>query len=376
MTQWATFTVLVAVLCGLLLVLTWLTQRALTPAVEVDGESGERPSTGNRDDPTADAVDTPDSAVDREHAGERSVDVSTDCSDRSPPLEEHRPADEAVESVPDEAVEPVTDEGDPTAASRERPSAPDASQSRDGTGQREGEIVRTSDTLGDGSPALDRRGRARRPRDSVAAYVAGEPVTTRALLVNVAVTQAVFAALLVGVILYTGVPAEALGVDLATTTAGPAVAVGVGAGLALYAANEGAARLAKRVGIEHSEALRGMLAPETAAGWVGLLVVVLPLIAVFEELLFRAVLIGALSAGFDLSPWLLAVGSSILFALGHGIQGTAGILVTGLLGFVLAALFVLTGSLLVVIVAHYVINACEFVVHEGFEVEWTAALAD
>jgi len=37
----------------------------------------------------------------------------------------------------------------------------------------------------------------------------------------------------------------------------------------------------------------------------------------------------------------------------------------GLLGVGLAAVFVLTGSLVVVIVAHYVINALEFVVHEG-----------
>jgi predicted Abi (CAAX) family protease len=51
------------------------------------------------------------------------------------------------------------------------------------------------------------------------------------------------------------------------------------------------------------------------------------------------------------------------------------VLVTGTLGLVLAAGFVLTGSLLAVVVAHYLVNALEFVVHEGLDVEWTAPLA-
>jgi hypothetical protein len=41
----------------------------------------------------------------------------------------------------------------------------------------------------------------------------------------------------------------------------------------------------------------------------------------------------------------------------------------GALGFVLAAAFVRTGGLLVV-VAHYLVNALEFVVHEGLGLEW------
>jgi membrane protease YdiL (CAAX protease family) len=98
--------------------------------------------------------------------------------------------------------------------------------------------------------------------------------------------------------------------------------------------------------------------------------VVLPLIAVFEEFLFRGVLVGAFAVGFGVSPWLLAVLSSIAFALGHGAQGTTGVAVTGALGFVLAAAFVVTGSLLVVVVAHYLVNALEFLVHEWAAVDW------
>jgi membrane protease YdiL (CAAX protease family) len=123
-------------------------------------------------------------------------------------------------------------------------------------------------------------------------------------------------------------------------------------------------------GVDYSESLRAHLAPESLRGWVVLLGVVLPIIAGFEELLFRAALVGVLAAGFGVSPWALAVASSVAFAVGHGAQGPGGVAVTGVLGFALAAAFVLTGSLLVVVVAHYLINALEFVIHEGLGIEW------
>ena len=197
-----------------------------------------------------------------------------------------------------------------------------------------------------------------------------ESLSTAALLANVALSQGLFAGVLIGAAIYTGIPAEALGITVSTDYLVTGLTVGVAIGVALYVANELGAVSAKRFGVDHNEDLREMLAPGSAGGWLVLLVVVLPIIALFEELLFRAALIGVLSAGFEISPWVLAVGSSIAFGFGHGIQGTAGVLVTGLLGFVLAAVFIYTGSLLVVVVAHYLINALEFVVHEGLGLEW------
>ena len=40
-------------------------------------------------------------------------------------------------------------------------------------------------------------------------------------------------------------------------------------------------------------------------------------------------------------------------------------MVTAIFGFLLAAAFVLTGDLLVVVVAHVVVDAVEFLLHEG-----------
>ncbi len=194
-------------------------------------------------------------------------------------------------------------------------------------------------------------------------------VSNRALLANVALSHGLFAAvLLVGIVL-ANVPLSSLGIGDGGLSGGAAVGVGVATGLALAAVNTATGAIADAFDADPSGPLRELLAPDSCVGWIALLVVVLPIIAGFEELLFRAVLIGAFSVGFDLSPWLLAVVSSVAFAAGHGAQGWLGIVATGVLGFVLAAIFVLTGSLLVVAVAHYVVNAVEFVVMEGFEYE-------
>ncbi len=189
-------------------------------------------------------------------------------------------------------------------------------------------------------------------------------MSSAALLVNVAFSQGLFAIILVAGAWYTEIPASAFGVATPAVGLG-SLAVGVGFGLVLSLGNGIAGAAASALGHDPSEDLRTMLAPDSLAGWALLLGVVLPLIAGFEELLFRGALIGVLHAGFGWSPWLLAAASSMAFALGHGAQGPIGIIVTGLLGFVLAAGFILTGSLLAVVVAHYLVNAVEFAVYEG-----------
>ena len=210
-----------------------------------------------------------------------------------------------------------------------------------------------------------------------------EPVlTTAALLANAAVSQLLAFVLLAGIVWWTAVPPSAFGIGGETAALGSAgsfalgslgvvsaVGVGVAVGGALYVGNEAFAGFGARVGVSPSERLREAMAPEDARGWALLLGVVLPIVAAFEEALFRGALIGALAVGFAVDPWLLAVGSSVAFGLGHGAQGRLGVLVAGVLGFALAAVFVLTGSLLVAIAAHYVVNALEFIVREGFGIE-------
>lgn len=195
-------------------------------------------------------------------------------------------------------------------------------------------------------------------------------LTTELLLANAALSQLFALLTLVAVAWWTGVPAAAFGLGAGDPlSVSAAVALGAAAGAVLYVGNEVAAALGARVDISAAERLREAMAPDDIYGWGLLLGVVLPVIAVFEEALFRGALIGALAVGFAVDPWLLAVGSSVAFGLGHGAQGRLGIVVTGALGFLLAALFIATGSLLVVIVAHYVVNVAEFAVREGLDID-------
>lgn len=194
----------------------------------------------------------------------------------------------------------------------------------------------------------------------------GPELTTTMLLANVALTQGFFGAVTLGGAVLYEVPLGALGVTGDPWSTGlPAIGLGVAFGVALWGANEVSASLADAVGAGYDEQLRGMLAPESRAGWAVLLGGVLPVIAFVEEFIFRAAAIGAPAAGFDVSPWALAIVSSTVFAFGHGAQGRVGVAVTGTLGLVLAAGYILSGSLLVVVVAHYLVNALEFLVHEA-----------
>ncbi len=324
MTQWAAFVGFSGVVLCLLLGLSYLTQQAFD-ADDLTVQSDSQPASSERDPDSAlgsegDASGT-DSPEQSEHTGERAVE---------PPQqgavgEDEEPTGGAVETAPQQE--------------RLDPQQPPEPSSSDGPTARQ---------------------------------TSAEPqsLSTGALLANVAFSQGLFAALLVGAALWAAIPLDALGIEVSWSYVTTGLVVGSLAGLVLYILNEVGAALAKRYGIDHDEALRRMLAPESPGGWVVLLGGVLPIIAFFEELLFRAALIGVVAAGFEINIWLLAILSSIAFGIGHGMQGTAGIVVTGLLGFVLATLFILTGSLLVVVVAHYVINALEFIVHEGLDIAW------
>lgn len=195
------------------------------------------------------------------------------------------------------------------------------------------------------------------------------PVGIGQLYLNVVFSQLLVAGGVFVLVWASAVPWRALGTvvdaDLLVT-----VLLGIALGIGLYLANEASVLVFDRLGIGYSDALRGALAPSSIGGWALLLIVVLPVIAGVEELLFRAALIGGLEASLGISPWILVVLSAVFFAVGHGIQGMGGVLVTGTLGLILGLAFVLTNSLLLVIVAHYVVNALEFVIHEALDITW------
>lgn len=80
---------------------------------------------------------------------------------------------------------------------------------------------------------------------------------------------------------------------------------------------------------------------------------------VLEEVLFRSLLIGGLSATVPLP--ILLVGFAAIFGLMHSPQGTLGVIFTGAMGLWLSLLFVWSGGLLLPLTAHYVINLLQLV---------------
>lgn len=178
---------------------------------------------------------------------------------------------------------------------------------------------------------------------------------------NVIFSHGLIGVLVVLTAWFTRVPADAFQFESPSVSL---VGIGMGVGVGLFGLNEAFKRLMPADQLVYSEQLRDLLAPDSRLTWGGLIIGVLPMVAVVEELLFRGALIGAFTVGFGVSPWFLAVVSSVGFGIGHGIQGRGGIVATGVLGGILAVVFIVTSSLTVVIVAHYVVNVMEFIVHE------------
>lgn len=76
-----------------------------------------------------------------------------------------------------------------------------------------------------------------------------------------------------------------------------------------------------------------------------------------EELLYRGFLLAVLTALVPGTPtWVLVLVGGAVFGLAHAYQGASGMLVTGVVGVVLAALYALTGSLLLPILVHAAID--------------------
>lgn len=78
---------------------------------------------------------------------------------------------------------------------------------------------------------------------------------------------------------------------------------------------------------------------------------------VCEEWLYRGfflAVVAALAGGAD--TWLLVVVAAAAFGLAHAYQGPAGVVTTGVLGGVMAALYLQTGSLLLPVVLHALID--------------------
>ncbi|RME43499.1 MAG: CPBP family intramembrane metalloprotease [Chloroflexi bacterium] len=106
----------------------------------------------------------------------------------------------------------------------------------------------------------------------------------------------------------------------------------------------------------YSDVIVRSILPRSRREWPAVVVALLP-VALLEELIFRSLLLGGLSPYVNVV--FFAVAASIYFGLLHMPQGEWGVLGVSLVGLALSALFLWRGSLLVVVVAHWVANVAQ-----------------
>ena len=104
--------------------------------------------------------------------------------------------------------------------------------------------------------------------------------------------------------------------------------------------------------------------PHSRREWLLVILALIP-VALLEELLFRSLLLGGFAPYVNVIYF--AIAAAILFGLLHRPQGEWGIVGVTLVALVLSALFLWRGSLLVVVIAHWVTNVGQLLQAERFE---------
>lgn len=101
------------------------------------------------------------------------------------------------------------------------------------------------------------------------------------------------------------------------------------------------------------------IVPVNRREWVGVVLALLTA-ATLEELLFRSLPLAGLS--WLISPWVLMWPLSLGFGALHAAQGSWGVVGTAFMGLMLSVLFLVSGSIWVPIIAHWLLNVAEVTV--------------
>lgn len=180
-----------------------------------------------------------------------------------------------------------------------------------------------------------------------------------------------------GLVLFTGVfvlffrvPLRVVGGTPDRVTLPEAAAGGVLFGIALFLLDAVVHLACARYGLELDPEFALALLPRTRAAWTLKLGVAFPLGALAEELWFRGIVLGVLAS---VSPgegplWdaTVLVFSAVLFGRSHVGRGSSALVSTTLTGLAFGAAFLVTGSLLLVVVAHYVMNVAISIATRGY----------
>lgn len=130
------------------------------------------------------------------------------------------------------------------------------------------------------------------------------------------------------------------------------VAWGVAMFIPLLYAAIGVEQVAQSAGLSPGpKSLPAVLTPH-GRGELGLAAIMVAVIALAEETIFRGYLILRFKAVTG-SVWAAAILSSFVFSLGHGYEGSAGVITVGFMGLVFALVYLWRKSLVAPIVMHF-----------------------
>ncbi len=108
----------------------------------------------------------------------------------------------------------------------------------------------------------------------------------------------------------------------------------------------------------YSDVVVNSIRPRSRREWPWVILALLP-VAILEELLFRSLLLGAFAPHVNIVYFVIGV--SVFFGLLHLPQGEWGVIGVILVSLVLSVVFLWRESLLVVIIAHWLMNVMQLV---------------
>ncbi len=109
----------------------------------------------------------------------------------------------------------------------------------------------------------------------------------------------------------------------------------------------------------YSDVVVRAIRPRSSREWPWVILALLP-VALMEELLFRSLLLGAFAPYVNILYFV--IGASIIFGLLHLPQGEWGVVGVILVSLLFSFLFLWRESLLVVVIAHWLMNVVQLVV--------------
>lgn len=130
------------------------------------------------------------------------------------------------------------------------------------------------------------------------------------------------------------------------------IALGIGLFIPLYVSAAFFEKLLQAAGFSVPSTPLPAFAATKNMGDLVLTLILVIVVALVEETIFRGYLILRFKVVGD-SPLLLALISAVIFSLGHGYEGTAGVITVGFMGFIFALIYLWRQSLVAPIVMHF-----------------------